>query len=219
MASAVDFKKQDKHLYMPSTAPGLVEVPPMRFLMVDGEGDPNTAQAYADALDALYTLCYTIKMSKMGGNQPENYFDYVVPPLEGLWWTRDSLYDGMEHKDKSQFLWTSMIRQPDFVTPAVFKEAKAVAARKKPEVDTGPVRLEEYAEGLCVQAMHLGPYDQEPATIRRMEAFALAQGYRIDLSPSRRHHEIYLGDPRKTAPEKLKTVIRHPVRPAPPKAT
>ena len=212
MASAIDFKKQDKRLYMPSTTPGLVEVPAMRFLMVDGEGDPNTAQAYSDALAALYALSYTIKMSKMGGRRPENYFDYVVPPLEGLWWTRDRLYDGLENRDKSKFLWTSMIRQPDFVTAEVLEEAKAVAAKKKPEVDTGLVRLEDFTEGLCVQIMHLGPYDDEPAAIRRMEDFALAQGYQIDLSPSRRHHEIYLGDPRKTAPEKLRTVIRHPVR-------
>ena len=212
MASAVDFKKLDRQLYLPSTQPELVEVPSLRFFMVDGEGDPNTAQAYADALQALYALSYAVKMSKMGERQPEGYFDYVVPPLEGLWWSKDSRFDGLEAFDKSKFLWTAMIRQPDFVTPAVLQEARAVTARKKPEVDTSLVRLEDFTEGLCVQVMHLGPYDSEPATVRRMEDFVLARGYQTDLSPSRRHHEIYLGDPRKTAPEKLRTVIRHPVR-------
>lgn len=213
MAEAIDFKKQNKELYMPSAAPGLVAVPTMRFLMVDGQGDPNTSRAYAEALNALYALSYTIKMSKMGGQLPPGYFDYVVPPLEGLWWSLEENFDWTGGYDKSKFTWTSMIRQPDFVTPEVLEQTKFTAAKKKPEVDTSLVRLEEYAEGLCVQAMHIGPYDDEPATIRKMDAFALERGYVVDLSPARRHHEIYLGDPRKTAPEKLKTVIRHPVRP------
>ncbi|NLV59835.1 MAG: transcriptional regulator [Clostridiales bacterium] len=214
MAGAVDFKKQNKELYMPPTTPGLVEVPTMRFLMVDGHGDPNTSQAYHAAVDALYALSYTIKMSKMGSQLSPGYFDFVVPPLEGLWWSLEENVDWTAGGyDKSKFTWTSMIRQPDFVNPEVLEQSKFIAAKKKPEVDTGLVRLEEYAEGLCVQIMHIGPYDDEPATIQRMDAFVYQQGYVMDFSPSRGHHEIYLGDPRKTAPEKLKTVIRHPVRP------
>ncbi len=212
MADAIDFKKKDKIYYAPSTAPELIDVPSMRFLMVDGKGDPNTAQAYADALAALYGLSYAIKMSKMGGKQPQGYYDFVVPPLEGLWWTAEGVYDGVTQKDKSKFRWTSMIRQPDFVTLPVLEEAKASLAKKKPGMDTSLVRLEDFAEGLCVQVMHLGPYDDEPATVRKMDVYMAKEGYLQDFSMSRHHHEIYLGDPRKTAPEKLKTVIRHPIR-------
>ncbi len=212
MSEALDFKKKDKALYQPATTPGIIDVPSMRFLMVDGQGDPNTAQAYADAVEALYGLSYAIKMSKMGGQQPAGYFDYVVPPLEGLWWTQGAIYDGVTNKDKSQFCWTSLLRQPEFVTAEVLQEAQAALRKKKPGLDTSLVRLVDFTEGLCVQVMHLGPYDAEPATVAQMDAFVAVQGYHADFSDTRHHHEIYLSDPRKTAPEKLKTVIRHPVR-------
>ncbi len=209
--SAFDFKKEYKDLYLPGTKPVLVQPPSVRMLVVDGRGDPNTSPAYAAAVEALYGICYTIKMSKMGGSQPEGYFDYVVPPLEGLWWGEDGYFDGARITDKGKFCWTMMIRQPDFVTPGVFAQAKDTLRAKKPQVDASLLRLEEFAEGLCAQVMHTGPYDDEPATVALLDAFIAAEGYRPDFSDTRHHHEIYLGDPRKTAPEKLKTVIRHPV--------
>jgi hypothetical protein len=212
MAGAVDFKKTQRELYQPGKTPSVIDVPPMVFFMVDGVGDPNTGEAYKSSIEVLYSLAYAVKMSKMGANQPEGYFDFVVPPLEGLW---DS-YPGMDtgRLDKSKFRWVSMIRQPDFVTPEVFESAKETVRRKKPKLDLSLTRLETFEEGLCVQVMHFGPYDDEPTTVAAMDAFAIESGYQLDFSEKRWHHEIYLGDPRKTAPEKLKTVIRHPVRKA-----
>jgi len=207
----VDFKKTDKVLYQPSSAPSIIDVPEMTFLMVDGSGNPNTSTAYKTALEMLYGLSYTIKMSKMSGAQPEGYYEYVVPPLESLWWHKGG--GAIEDRlDKDCFCWTSMIRQPAFVTAETFEFFKAVHAKKKPELDLSPMRLEKFTEGLCVQAMHFGPYDDEPATITAMERYAADSGYAFDLNGARRHHEIYLADPRKTAPEKLKTVLRYPVR-------
>ena len=207
-----DFKKEYKGLYLPKSGPGIVDVPEMLFLMVDGKGDPNTAAAYQQALEALYGLSYTIKMSKMGPVQPEGYFDYVVPPLEGLWRTADgNEFDGSKPGDKDRLCWTSMIRQPAFVTEAALASARAALAKKKPGVDTSIVRLCAFTEGLCVQMLHVGPYDDEPATVAQMKAFVAAEGYREDFSNARTHHEIYMGDPRKTVPEKLKTILRHPV--------
>ena len=211
MSGSIDFKKRDKAFYMPPATPHLIEVPRMRFLMVDGAGDPNTAPAYQEAMEALYTISYAIKMSKMANAQPEGYFEYVVPPLEGLWQTDGPLYDDHGQMNKAAFRWTSMIRQPDFVTEAVLSTAKAASLKKKPALDTSRVRLEEWTEGLCVQMMHLGAYDDEIATVRRMDEFAAVAGCELDFSDVRRHHEIYLSDPRKTASEKLKTVLRHPV--------
>jgi hypothetical protein len=207
--AAIDFKKTQKELYRPGTKPTIVDVPSMRFFMVDGEGDPNTSAAYNAAIEVLYALSYAVKMSKLGTSQPEGYFDFVVPPLEGLW---DS-YPGMDtgHLDKSRLRWTSMIRQPDFVTPEVLEFAKASVTKKKPSLDLSLARFEIFSEGLCAQVMHLGSYDGEPATVAALDAFATESGYRLDFSDQRLHHEIYLGDPRKTAPEKLKTVIRHPI--------
>ena len=163
-------------------------------------------------MEILYGLSYTIKMSKMKGNQPAGYFEYVVPPLEGLWSVEGAEFDGLNITDKDKFCWTSMIRQPEFVTEEVFEWARGELQKKKPELDFSNTRLERYREGLCCQVMHFGPYDDEPATIAKMEEYIRDNGYITDITDLRRHHEIYLGDPRKTKPENLKTVIRHPVR-------
>ncbi|MBQ9946917.1 MAG: GyrI-like domain-containing protein, partial [Oscillospiraceae bacterium] len=179
---------------------------------VDGKGDPNTCSEYKEAMEILYGLSFSIKMSKMNGKQPVGYFDYVVPPLEGLWYVNDEMFDGMNITDKDRFCWTSMIRQPEFVTSEVFEAAKAVLQKKKPQLDLSKARLVKFTEGLCVQIMHKGCYDDEPASIEKMRVFLSENGYAEDFSESRFHHEIYLSDPRRCAPEKLRTVIRHPIR-------
>ncbi len=208
--AAFDFKKEDKILYQPKTMPSIVDVPQMLFIMIDGKGNPNTSREYAAAIEILYGLSYLIRMNK----KEAGYFAYVVPPLEGFW----HLDDGGEFMgegavaDKDQFLWTALIRQPDFVTPAVFENAKTALAKKKPNLDLSVARLEKHTEGICVQVMHIGAYDDEPTTIAKMERFTKDAGYANDISEKRRHHEIYLSDPRKSAPEKMKTVNRHPVR-------
>jgi len=205
-----DFKKEQKELYLPRTEPAVIDVPHMTFIAVDGTGDPNEPDgAYAAAMKTLYALSYTIRMSEKSGHAIDGYFAYRMPPLEGLWTMADGR-PGVDYADKAGFFWTSMIRQPAFVTEAVFRWARGEAVRKK-GIDTSAARLLSYDEGLCVQCMHVGPYDDEPATVDRMDRYAVQNGYRIDLGGVRRHHEIYLGDPRKTAPEKLKTVLRHPV--------
>ncbi len=212
MPDKFDYKKEYKDLYMPKTKPSIIEVPEMIFIMVDGKGNPNTCEEYKNAMEVLYGLSYSIKMSKMNGTQPKGYFEYVVPPLEGLWWVEDDNFDGINITDKDKFCWTSMIRQPEFVTIEVFETVKQALLKKKPELDFSTTRLSIYKEGLCAQIMHIGPYDDEPATIKVMEEFIVNEGYINDISIARLHHEIYLGDPRKTKPEKLKTVIRHPIR-------
>ncbi|MFV0240554.1 MAG: GyrI-like domain-containing protein [Lacrimispora sphenoides] len=207
---AIDFKKMEKDLYQPGAKPAIIEVPEMTFIMIDGHGDPNTSEAYQTALEVLYGLAYAVKMSKMGGRQPKGYYDFVVPPLEGLWSTDTGLVEpGIT--DKSAFCWTSMIRMPEFVTPKVIEEAKVSLSKKKPSLDLSIVRLEVFNEGLCAQVMHTGSYDNEPATILALKTFVADSGYRIDLSDTRKHHELYLNDPRKTSPEKLKTIIRYPI--------
>jgi hypothetical protein len=211
MTMPFDYKKAYRDLYLPKTEPAIIDVPEMTFIMVNGEGDPNTSSAYACALEVLYGLSFTIKMSKMAGIVPEGYFDYVVPPLEGLWSTRGKLFDGIQIGSKDEFCWTSMIRQPEFVTQSVFEAACTALHRKKPDLNVGSARLETFTEGLCAQLMHIGPYNDEPRSIGQLEKFIAESGHRLDLSSSRRHHEIYLGDPRRTEPEKLKTVIRHPI--------
>lgn len=211
MAEKLDYKKAYKELYMPKTKPAIVDVPEMRFIMVDGAGDPNSSPAYQHAMDVLYGLSFTIKMSKMNDTQPEGYFEYVVPPLEGLWWVEGEQFDGLHITDKSAFCWTSMIRQPEFVTQSVFEDALATLQNKKPTLDLACARFVTWKEGLCAQIMHIGPYDDEPATIAILERFIAEAGYRTDMTSGRKHHEIYLSDPRKTAPEKRKTVIRHPI--------
>lgn len=209
--AAFDFKKEYKDLYLPKSKPSIIDVPTMRFITVDGKGDPNTSEFYKKAVELLYGLSYSIKMSKKTGTQPEGYFDYVVPLLEGLWWFEGDFFDGNVVERKDEFNWTIMIRQPDFVTSEVFKNAKAALSKKKPELDTSVARLKDFTEGLCAQIMHVGPYDDESSTVATLEEFIKSQGYRTEMSGMRQHHEIYISDPRKTAPEKLKTVVRHPI--------
>ncbi|MDR0811827.1 MAG: GyrI-like domain-containing protein [Paludibacter sp.] len=197
----IDFKKTEKDLYQIKSTPSIIDVKEIIVIAIDGKGDPNTSAEYAAAIETLYGLSYAIKM----GNKA--ILEYVVPPLEGLWQG-----NGASRTDKSNFVWTSFIRQPDFVTEAIFETAKKTLAKKKPSLDLTKARLEKIAEGLCVQVMHTGSYDNEPATIATMEKYAIESGYAIDISEARRHHEIYLSDPRKVEPEKLKTIIRHPIR-------
>lgn len=207
----LDYKKEYKDLYQPAAKPSLTEVPEMIFIAVDGAGDPNTCPEYKAAMEMLYGLSFTIKMSKMDGSQPEGYFEYVVPPLEGLWYADGISFDGMNVTDKNKFKWISMIRQPEFVTEQVFETAREKLAKKKPDLDLSKARLMKYTEGLCVQIMHKGAYDDEPRSIEMIKKFAAENSLTEDFSEGRFHHEIYLSDPRKCAPERLRTVIRHPV--------
>lgn len=207
---AFDYKKEYKEFYLPKNRPELVTVPPMNFAAVRGKGDPNVeGGAYKQSIGLLYGIAFTIKMSKMGDHRIEGYFDYVVPPLEGLW--RQDGINGIDYTRKEDFVWISMIRLPEFVTKDEFDWAAAEAAAKK-KTDFSKVEFLTYEEGLCVQCMHVGPYDDEPETIAAMDAFAKAQGYLPDMDGLRSHHEIYLSDVRKCKPENLKTVIRHPVK-------
>jgi hypothetical protein len=207
MSTKVDYKKEYKDLYLPKTKPMLIDVPPINFMMIDGAGDPNQTE-YQQAVGALYALAFTIKMSKMSGSQPQDYFEYVVPPLEGLWWISGGAFS-LDKRDN--WLWTSMIRQPEFVTPAVFNWALEECRRKKPELDISKARFESFSEGLCVQIMHIGPFSDEPKSIALLEDYLELNGLVNQTGSERKHHEIYLSDPRKTAPEKLKTVLRLPV--------
>ncbi|MCM1104125.1 MAG: GyrI-like domain-containing protein [Lachnospiraceae bacterium] len=206
---AFDYKKEYKEFYLPKNKPSLITVPPMNFIAVRGKGDPNEeGGAYKQSINLLYGVAYTIKMSKMGDHRIEGYFDYVVPPLEGLWWQEGMT--GIDYSKKADFTWISMIRLPDFVTKAEFAWAVTEASEKK-KTDFSQVEFLPYEEGLCVQCMHIGSYDDEPATIEAMERYAKEQGFLPDMDGTRRHHEIYLSDVRKCKPENLKTVIRHPV--------
>ena len=207
---AFDFKKEYKEFYMPASKPSIVTVPPMNYIAVRGEGDPNAeSSAYKQAIGLLYGIAFTIKMSKMGDHWIEGYFDYVVPPLEGFWWQEG--IQGIDYAHKEQFQWISVIRLPDFVTKKNFDWAVAEAERKK-KMDFSDVEFLIYDEGLCVQCMHIGSYDSEPVTVEKMHRYMEEQGYTLDITDQRLHHEIYLSDVRKVAPEKLKTVIRHPIR-------
>lgn len=206
----LDYKKQFKELYQPTSNPAVVNVPEMIFFAVDDSGNPNSCEEYKNALEILYALSFTVKMSKMSNTQPEGYFEYVVPPLEGLWYQENTI--GIDYSRKDDFKWISMIRQPEFVTDAVFESAKAAVEKKKPHLDLSKAKLMKYSEGLCIQLMHTGSYDDEPASIERLERFAAENGYTEDFSNGRYHHEIYLSDPRKCAPQRLRTVIRHPIK-------
>lgn len=207
---AFDYKKEYREFYLPKAVPGIVDVPPMNFIAVRGRGDPNKeGGAYQAAMSKLYGVAFTIKMSKLGDHRIDGYFDYVVPPLEGFWWQEG--VRGVDYARKEDYQWISLIRLPDFVTRADFDWAVAEAARKK-KLTLDDVEFFTYHEGLCVQCMHVGPYDDEPATVARMEAFARENGYETDMTDARFHHEIYLSDARKVAPEKRKTVIRHPIK-------
>ncbi len=200
----VDFKKALQHLYNPSSRDfSLVEVPEMQFLMVDGHGDPNTEPAYQEAVEALYAVAYKLKfMSKQRLEK-----DYTVPPLEGLWWAAD-MDSFTVRLDKSAWDWTMMIMQPEWITPEMFAQAVAEVQKSKASPALSKMRLERYAEGLSVQILHIGSYDAEGPTIARLHREFIPQNGYVEAG---KHHEIYLGDPRKTAPEKLKTVLRQPV--------
>ena len=207
---AFDFKKEYKELYAPKKGPGIIEVPPITYVAVRGSGDPNEESgAYQQAIAVLYAISYMIKMSKKGTRQIDGYVDFVVPPLEGFWW-QDGVA-GADYAHKETFNWTAVIRLPDFVTREVFDWAVQEATKKK-KIDCSIAEYLQVDEGLCVQCLHVGSYDDEPATVEAMDAFACEQGYVIDLSQDRRHHEVYLSDARKVAPEKLKTIIRHPIK-------
>ena len=207
---AFDYKKEYKEYYLPKNKPQIVDIPPMNFIAVRGKGNPNEEGGeYKQALELLYGIAYTIKMSKKTDYRIEGYFDYVVPPLEGFWEQEGKV--GIDYSRKSELKWTAIIRVPDFVAKADFDWAVAQAAEKK-KLDLSKVEFITVEEGLCVQCMHMGSYDDEPATVALMDSYAESMGYKIDINPQRQHHEIYLSDPRKTAPEKLKTVIRHPVK-------
>ena len=207
---AFDYKKEYKEFYLPTRKPQLVEVPEMRFVAVRGSGNPNDEGGeYQSAMQLLYGLAFTIKMSKLGDHRIEGYFDYVVPPLEGLWWQEGE--SALDLSRKENFRWISMIRLPEFVTLQEFDWAVSEATRKK-GLDFSRAEYFRYTEGKCVQCMHVGPYDAEGATIAAMEDFAAENGFVPDCGDVRRHHEIYLSDARKCAPERLKTVIRIPLR-------
>ena len=209
---AFDYKKEYKEFYMPKNKPSIVDVPKMNYIAVRGKGNPNDEDGeYKQAIGLLYGIAYTIKMSKKTDHQIDGFFDYVVPPLEGFWWQEG--INGIDYSHKEDFCWISLIRLPDFVTKADFDWAVEEATREK-KTDFSNVEFLTYQEGLCVQCMHIGSYDNEPATVELMDSYAQENGYVTDISATRYHHEIYLSDARKVAPEKLKTVIRHPIKKA-----
>ena len=225
---AFDYKKEYKEFYMPKGTPSIVTVPKMNYIAVRGSGNPNDADGeYKQAIGLLYGIAFTIKMSKKEDHQIDGYFDYVVPPLEGFWWQgerrpgdamlrtdragrRDGV-SGIDYARKEDFKWISVIRLPDFVTREDFDWAVRKATTKKKQ-DFSKAEFFSYDEGLCVQCMHIGSYDDEPATVYAMHRFMEEQGYALDITDQRMHHEIYLSDARRVAPEKLKTVVRHPIK-------
>lgn len=205
-----DYKKEYKEFYIPPKQPSIVTVPPMNYLAVRGKGDPNDENGeYKATISLLYGIAFTVKMSKMGTHKIEGYFDYVVPPLESFWW-QDGV-KGIDYQHKETLNFISLIRLPDFVTKDDFDWAVAEATRKK-KTDFSSVEFLTYNEGECVQCMHIGPYDNEPQTVAAMHEFAKQNGYVLDISDTRYHHEIYLSDPRKCNICKLRTVVRHPIK-------
>ncbi|MBQ2678972.1 MAG: GyrI-like domain-containing protein [Firmicutes bacterium] len=207
---AFDFKKEYKEFYMPKKKPEIVNVPKMNYIAVRGSGDPNDENgAYKQAIGLLYAVAYTLKMSYKTDHKIDGFFEYVVPPLEGFWFQEG--IEGVDYTKKSEFHWISVIRLPDFVTEKDLEWAKETAAKKK-KLDCSSVKFLTVEEGLCVQIMHTGSYDNEPESVELMDSFIHENGYENNFGKSRLHHEIYLSDPRKTAPDKLKTVIRHPIR-------
>ncbi len=207
---AFDYKKEYREFYLPKDVPEIVDVPKANYIAVRGAGDPNEAGgAYQRALNVLYAVAYTLKMSHKTDRRIEGFFEYVVPPLEGFW--RQEGARGMDYARKADLRWISVIRLPDFVSREDFAWAVETATKKK-KLDCAPAEFLTVEEGLCVQIMHHGPFDDEPATVARMDAWLAQNGYENDLSETRMHHEIYLSDARKVAPEKWKTVIRHPIR-------
>ncbi len=207
---AFDFKKEYKEFYLPKERPEIVTVPRANYAAVRGQGDPNAPDgAYQQAIAVLYAVAYTIKMSKKGDHRIDGYYDFVVPPLEGFWWQEG--VDGVDYGNKAGFQWYAVIRLPDFVTGADFAWAVAEAGRKK-RLDCSGAEFLTVDEGLCVQILHVGPFDDEPRSVALMDEHIRQQGYENDFSATRLHHEIYLSDARKAAPEKWRTVIRHPIR-------
>ena len=207
---AFDYKKEYKEFYLPKNKPSIVNLPKMNYIAVRGKGDPNVEDGeYKQSIPLLYGIAFTIKMSKKTDYQIEGYFDYVVPPLEGLWW-QDGV-KGIDYSQKDAFNFISMIRLPDFVTEKDFTWAVNQATMKK-KMDFSKVEFFTYEEGLCVQCMHIGTYDNEPETVALMHNYIKEEGYELDINDKRLHHEIYLSDPRKVDREKLKTVVRHPIR-------
>lgn len=207
---AFDFKKEYKEFYMSKSVPEIVTVPKANYIAVRGMGDPNQeGGAYQSAVSILYAVAYTLKMSYKTDYRIEGFFEYVVPPLEGFWWQEG--VDGIDYGDKSTFHWISVIRLPEFVTKKDFDWAVEEAARKK-KLDCSLAEFLTIEEGLCVQIMHIGPFDHEPSTVALMDQYIAENGYANDMNENRLHHEIYLSDARKVAPEKWKTIIRHPIR-------
>ena len=207
---AFDFKKEYKEFYLPPQKPEIVTVPKANYIAVRGKGDPNEeGGAYQQAIGILYAVAYTLKMSYKTDHRIEGFHDYVVPPLEGFWWQEG--IDGVDYRDKSTICWISDIRQPDFITRADFDWAVETASKKK-KIDCSGAEFLTIDEGLCVQIMHIGPYDDEPASVALMDRFLEENGYENDFSATRLHHEIYLSDARKVAPENWKSVIRHPIK-------
>ena len=207
---AFDFKKEYKEFYMPKDKPEIISVPAANYIAVRGSGDPNEdGGTYHQAIGVIYAVAYTLKMSYKADYRIEGFFDYVVPPLEGFWW-QDNV-EGIDYTDKTLFNWISVIRLPDFITKKDFDWAVEMATKKK-KLDCSKAEFLTVDEGLCVQIMHIGPFDNEPETIAAMDRYVAENGYENDLSDSRLHHEIYLSDARKVPPEKWKTVIRHPIK-------
>lgn len=209
MKMAFDYKKEYKEFYIPKNKPSIIEIPKMNYIAVRGKGNPNEEDSeYKKSIGLLYAIAFTIKMSYKGDYRIDGYFQYVVPPLEGFWWQEG--IKGVDYTKKEDFHFISLIRLPDFVSKKDFEWAINEATKKKKQ-DFSKVEFLTYNEGLCVQCMHIGPYDNEPVTVELMHNYAKENGYKIDINNSRYHHEIYLSDPRKSDVNKLKTVIRHPI--------
>ena len=207
---AFDYKKEYKEFYLPPKKPVIVTIPKMNYIAIRGKGDPNEEDGeYKRAMSLLYPIAYTLKMSPRSGKETEGYFEYVVPPLEGLWWQEG--IDGFDLKRKNLFNWISLIRLPEFFNESDVDWAKEEVKRKK-DLDTSSLEFFTYKEGLCVQMMHIGPFDNEGESVKLMDEFIKKEGFENDISPLRLHHEIYLSDFRRTAESKLKTVIRHPIK-------
>ncbi len=207
---AFDYKKEYKEFYLPKSKPTIIEIPKMNYIGIKGKGNPNEENSeYKQSIGLLYSIAFTIKMSYKTSHKIEGYFDYVVPPLEGFWWQKGTTDKDYHKKEEMEFI--SMIRLPYFVTKEEFDWAIGEATSKKKQ-DFSKVEFLTYEEGLCVQCMHIGSYDKEPATIEKMKNYAEENGYEIDIKPNRFHHEIYLSDPRRCAESRLKTVIRHPIK-------
>ncbi|WP_196591408.1 GyrI-like domain-containing protein [Pectinatus frisingensis] len=205
-----DFKKEYKELYMPKKEPEIITVPTMNYIAVRGKGNPNEKDGvYQQTISVLYAVAYTLKMSYKGEYKIDRFFEYVVPPLEGFWWQNN--VEGVDYSNKDNFHWISVIRLPDFVKETDFNWAVETAAKKK-KIDCSSAEFITVHEGLCIQIMHIGPFDDEPTTVAIMDEYIKSNGFENDITDKRLHHEIYLSDPRKAMPAKWKTVIRHPIR-------